>query len=143
MKTVLLGILIVCTACICFAEEFKSKEEITSFLRDLSPQITKGEIKQAFKKIKPYWPIPAHEVDAIVYQVETQSGQITSRLGQPLSMEVAKTYKIGKSFYREVYLLKYEKHAMCWVFTFYKPKNKWLVNSVVFCDIFERLFEEE
>jgi len=36
---------------------------------------------------------------------------------------------------------KFENHAIYWQFTFYKPKDKWLVNGVQFLDSLDILYE--
>ena len=58
-------------------------------------------------------------------------------------MEFAGTLRLGGSFVRRVYVQKYEKHAIAWVFTFYRPGEKWLVNSVRFTDQLDGFYEWE
>ena len=125
------------------AEAFKSKKEISPFLKSLSSEMIQGNIKDVFEKLKPYWPIPGQEVDAIVYQLENQRNQVMSRFGKILSMEGVEKSFVGDSFYRETYLVKYERHAMAWEFTFYKPDDKWIVNSVLTSDQLDGLFREK
>ena len=135
--------LLACFHTRCMAQEFENKKEISLFLEGISPELVKGNIKPAFEKIQKYWPIPAQELDAVVYQLESQRSQILNRYGKPLAMERAKKLALGDSFYKEIYLLKYEKHAMCWIFTFYRPEEKWIVNSIIATDQIDSLFEEK
>jgi hypothetical protein len=125
------------------AETLQSTKEISQFLETLCPSIVQGKIREVFDKIRPYWPIPAQEVDVIVYQLENQKGQVVSRFGKPLAMERVDTLVIGDVFYREVYLLKYEKHAVAWVFTFYKPSDQWRINSVFTSDQMNDFFRKK
>ncbi|MBU0992300.1 MAG: hypothetical protein KJ737_07380 [Proteobacteria bacterium] len=138
-----LAIILLAMPSVLMAETFKSKKDVSGFIASLSTEIVQGKIKEVFDKIKPYWPIPEQEIDVIVYQLENQRNQIISRFGKRLSIERAETFEIGDSFYREVYLVKYEKHAVAWVFTFYKPMEQWIVNSVRTSDQMDDFFQKK
>jgi hypothetical protein len=58
-------------------------------------------------------PLPKHEIDGLIYQIKQQV---------PL-------------------LQKYENHAILWFFDFYRPKDKWLVNTFWFHDRWQELFK--
>ena len=94
--------------------------------------IGEGKLKEAYETLKPYWAIPDHEVDAIIYQTETQRGPIATRFGKSLSIEHIKTESIGDVFVRHIYLERFEKHALAWIFMYYRPKDRWLVNAVIY-----------
>lgn len=56
-------------------------------------------------------------------------------------MERAGTQVLGDSFVRYIFLEKYERHAIVWAFTFYRPRDNWLVNSAIYTDDFSGMFE--
>ncbi len=143
MKIILSMLILLLFHCTTHAEEFNSTKDFQPFLKDVTNSIAAKDMKEAFNKIKPYWLIPSHEIDGIIYQYESQVGAIEKRFGKCLSMEYIGSKVIGKSFQKEIYLQKFEKHAMMWSFTFYKPKDKWIINSVFAKDLFEDLYEDK
>ncbi|MDQ8020918.1 MAG: hypothetical protein REI94_03710 [Moraxellaceae bacterium] len=91
--------------------------------------------------LKPYWPVPGVEVDNLANQTNTQWPMLKGRFGQSLRSEFVKECKAGESLARFVYLQKFQNHALRWVFTIYKPKDKWVFNSVSFDDNVGVLFQ--
>ncbi len=90
--------------------------------------------------LKPYWPIPVVEIDNVINQTKIQWPIVQQRFGKPIGSEFVKEEKAGASFVRLTYLQKFEKHAVRWLFVFYKPKEEWLINTVTFDDQVGRLF---
>ena len=103
--------------------------------------LAKDKTKEAVSLFKPYWPLPPTEIDMLILKIQNQTSMISSRFGKVVGFEFLKQQQVGKCFVRYIYILKYENHAMRWLFTFYKPQNKWLVNSVYFDDKLSELFE--
>lgn len=99
------------------------------------------KIVEGFSSFKPYWPLPPVEIDGLINQTNIQWPMVKQRFGKSVGIELVKEYKIGTSFIRYVYLHKFENHAIKWVFTFFKPKNVWVVNAVSFDDSIDVLFE--
>lgn len=143
LRLMFLVVIVLALPSLLTAEPIKSTKEVSAFLDTLVPDIVQGKIKAVFEKMKPIWPIPAQEVDVIVYQLENQRDQVISRFGKIVAMERVDTYAIGEAFYREVFLLKYEKHAVAWVFTFYKPSDRWIINSVITSDQMDDFFRKK
>lgn len=119
-------------------EDVKATETLSQQVADL---IAAGKLKAAYARLKPYWPIPAHEVDALIYQAQGQRPTIEARFGRSLSIERAGTQVLGDSFVRYIFLEKYERHAIVWAFTFYRPGDAWVVNSALYTDDFNAMFE--
>jgi len=117
----------------------------TSATRNLSDKaaalIAEGKIKEAFESFQPYWPLPSHEVEALIHQAQSQRGQISTRFGKSISIEHVTTEAIGNVFIRDIYLEKHEHHAIAWIFTYYRPMDKWIVNRVIFSAQLEPLFK--
>jgi hypothetical protein len=62
--------------------------------------------------------------------------------GAPLKYELVVRQKAGETFCRFVYLCKYERSFLRWVFTYYRPKEKWIFFRVDFDDDVTALFED-
>jgi len=99
------------------------------------------KIVEGFSSFKPYWPLPPVEIDGLINQTNIQWPMVRQRFGKSVGVELVKEYKLGTSFIRYVYLHKFERHAIKWIFTFYKPKDVWVVNAVSFDDKIDVLFE--
>lgn len=100
-----------------------------------------GDPRKSMELLKPYWPIPAEEVDNIAYQTETQLKMVQSRFGNNLGADFIQTKTAGTSFVQHIFIGKFEKHAVRFICVFYKPRDEWFVNSVNWDDRTPLLFE--
>lgn len=95
-----------------------------------------------YATLKPYWPLPAVEIDNLANQTNMQWPMVRQRFGASIASEFVKQIEGGPSFARFIYLQKFQNHAVRWVFTFYKPKDQWIINAVSFDDKLETLFAQ-
>lgn len=123
------------------AEGFKTEKEIRAFSDKFMDQIIKANFKKAFDSTKSVWPLPEVEIDGIVNKIKQQWPMIENRFGMPVDKEWIKEKRIGKSFLRYYYLHKFENHSIYWYIDFYKPRDLWLINRVLFRDNLDVLFE--
>ena len=94
---------------------------------------------EGYNVVKPFWPLPPVEIDSLANQTATQWPMVKQRFGASLSTEFIVETKAGQSIAQLVYLHKFERHALRWVFVFYKPADRWLINSVSFDDKIDQL----
>ena len=99
-----------------------------------------GDAKKSFEILKPYWPLPAEELDNLAYQTESQLKMVASRFGAILGSDFVGTKIAGDSFVQHTYVVKFEKHAVRYICMFYKPKSEWVVNGVHWDDKTALLF---
>ena len=123
------------------ASEFKSEKDIRAFTDNMMNQIVKEKFNTAFNSAKPYWPMPAVEIDGIVNKINHQWPIVNQRFGKAIGKEFVKEERIGKSFLRYYYLHKFTKHAIYWRIDFYKPKSTWKINSIIFLDTLDALYD--
>ena len=136
--------LVLCVFCTVARAEGQTLKDVAATERlatDIAQLIAEGDLQAAYGHLKPYWPLPSHEIDALIYQAEGQRPTIAARFGKSLSMERAGTQVLGDSFVRYIFLEKYERHAIVWAFTFYRPRDSWIVNSAIYTDDFSAMFE--
>ena len=101
------------------------------------------KFEDAYSAVKPFWPLPAIEIDGLANQMRTQWPMVQQRYGKSLATEFIKEEKVGESFVRYIYLQKFERHALRWTFVFYRPAGEgWLVNAVSWDDGISELFGE-
>jgi hypothetical protein len=113
------------------ADVFVSENDLRPFTDKIMEMVIKGELKKAFNTIKPYIVTSEAELQAAAQNSETQRIQLGERYGAPIGYEFIGQKKVGDSLVRIIYLEKLEKQALIWAFYFYKSKNGWVINGVV------------
>lgn len=98
-------------------------------------------ITVAFKKLAPYWPLPADEIESIEDKTIRYLNLLDERFGEKQSVQKLKVEKIGDFALRETYIIKYEYSAIRLQFAYYKNNKGWLVNSFKWDDKFSEEFE--
>jgi len=101
----------------------------------------KKEFSTGLNKAKQYWPIPTVEIDGLANKISQQWPIVDKRFGKAISKEFVKTQRIGESFLRHIYLHKFENHSIYWQIDFYKPRNSWKINTILFLDSLDSLYE--
>ena len=132
--------LLLCSVMI-FADGFKVEEEMRSFSDKFMDHVIHKEFKKGFDSAKPYWPLPTVEIDSLVNQIKQQWPMVDQRFGKVVGKEFIKEERIGKSFIRYIYLHKFTNHALYWSIDFYKPKDEWKINSIVYLDTLDTLYK--
>jgi len=102
--------------------------------------VGQGKITEALLMMKPYMIIPEAEFDVMKDQLATQAPMIKKRFGKSIGSEFIKVDKVGKSLMRVLYIQKFEKHIMRWVFYFYRPGEGWILNTFTTDDSIKQLF---
>ncbi|HYR28585.1 MAG TPA: hypothetical protein VEU30_08970 [Thermoanaerobaculia bacterium] len=100
----------------------------------------KEKLAEGYDVLKPYWPLPPIEIDSIANTTATQWPIVEQRYGASIGTEFLTEQPLGNSFVRLIYLQKFERHAIRWVFIFYKPNDRWIVNSFSFDDSISAMF---
>ena len=142
MKSILLMVAVLILTASLADAGLKSEAEIRKHADSILEKVVKNKLKEAFDLSKQNWPIPAEEIDNLRYQTETQLKSVSSRFGKMLSKEFILEEKIGNSFVRYQYIVKFEKHAIRWMFIFYKPKSEWILNHMSWDDSIQLLFKK-
>ena len=98
-------------------------------------------ITVAFKKLAPYWPLPADEIESIEEKTIRYLNLLDERFGEKQSVNKLRVEKISDFAIRETYIIKYEYSAIRLQFAYYKNNQGWLVNSFKWDDKFSEEFE--
>ncbi|MCK4626002.1 MAG: hypothetical protein KAV00_11870 [Phycisphaerae bacterium] len=88
-----------------------------------------GGVKAAFKKIRELSPLPDSELDLIEKKTQQQLDALRPRFGKIIGFERVRIEVKGQSVMECIYIAKCEKHILRWRFYFYKPKDKWFLNT--------------
>lgn len=114
-------------------QTFKIANEVVS-------AVGQNNIEQAFDILKKYWPLSSAEVDNLKAHTIKQREVVQSRYGKPISIEYIKSSKVGDSMIQHTFIEKFEHHALKWQLSFYKPADKWIINSVYWDDKLSELY---
>lgn len=102
-----------------------------------------GNIEEAFTTIEPYFPISQREYKNLLEQTETQLQGSKSSFGEALDYKFVREETVGEFLARYVFVIRHEMTATVWKFLYYKPGEKWLLNSLHWNDNVSRLFSDE
>ena len=86
-------------------------------------------VKAAFKKIRKLSPLSDSELDPVEKTTQQQLDAVRPRFGKIIGFERVRIEVKGQSVMECIYIVKCEKHILRWRFYFYKPKDKWFLNS--------------
>ena len=123
------------------ARGLRGERECRAFSDRLMKQFADGEFNEGLNSAKPYWPLPEVEIDGMANQIKQQWPMVNQRFGRAVSIEFIREKRIGKSFLRYYYLHKFENHAIYWQIDYYRPREEWKINKIIFLDSLDDLFE--
>ncbi len=111
------------------ANTLVNKNAVKEFAARVMDTVGQGKTTEALMMMKPYMIIPDAEFDVMKDQLATQAPVITKKFGKSIGSEFIKITEVGKSLMRVVYIQKFEKSIIRWGFYFYRPKDRWTLNS--------------
>ena len=120
-----------------------SLAELRKVTDGVMAKVGSGDIEGGLKAIRPYTIIPSPEFDVMLNQVPTQLPGISARFGASIGQEFIREDKLGESMARIVYIHKFERHPMRWMFFAYKGKSGWVINTFRFDDKWHELFSAQ
>ncbi len=123
------------------AEGLKTVNQTENLAEKLVTMFYAKDFKGGIDAARPYWPLPQSELDGLTTTIISQWVVVENRFGEATGYELIKKEKIGSSFIRYYYLHKFERHAIYWNITFYRPEDLWVINTISFMDDLEILFE--
>ncbi len=124
------------------AAELDSKDAARNLAKSAMDKVSGGETLEGINLLKPYLVIPSAEFDAMIEQYKMRESMIKHRFGNIAGVEFIKEEEVGKSLFLITYIQKFERHMMRWRFYFYKPKDKWVLNTFFTDDNIKSLFED-
>jgi len=134
MRILLLVVLALGVTTPVFSQALKAEADIQPFTDKVMKALVKDGISAAFVVMKPVSIIPETEFDSVVLASKAQRDQYGARYGATIGYEYISSKKVGDSLVRVRYIEKTQKHAMPWVFYFYKASGSWVLNSFQWSD---------
>jgi hypothetical protein len=122
------------------AEPLKNVRATKRLAENVVLMVKDNSTDQAFKDLKSHWPLSGEELDTLLAHTKEQRKVVTERFGKSLGVEFLRTEALGDSLVRHIFIEKFEKHALKWQISFYKPQDAWIVNSVYWDDKISELY---
>jgi hypothetical protein len=131
MKQVLFVLTLVLSSLFSFAQDkYLTDVDATQKLsKEVAQLFYDDYITVAFKKLTPYWPLPADELEGLEEKTIRYLNLLDTRFGKKTELVKLRDEKIGDFAKRETYLIRYELSAIRLIFTYYKNGNGWIVNA--------------
>lgn len=104
-------------------------------------KLVNSGVQEAFDELRPYFALEKEEIDMIQIQTYQQMEAIRPRYGEVVGYTLLKEEILGDTVLKYTYLQKFERHAIRWLFFFYKPGNTWIFNEFYVDDKLRELFE--
>lgn len=102
--------------------------------------VTNGKIREALAIAVPHAVLTQEQIDSLTRQIEEQQPTMATRLGASLGYELLRNDTVGGSLQRTVFLHRFDKHAMMWMFLWYRGRDGWILNNVSYVDNLALLF---
>lgn len=116
--------------------------EARAMTDQIMAKVGANELDAVIQLLKSYTIAPEAEAEvaASIGQLKLQQSMIAQRFGSSLGTEFVREEKVGDSLLRITYLHRFDKHAMRWVFLFYRSNKGWVLNTFGFDDNIVALF---
>lgn len=121
--------LVLATPIFANSADLKSKDDVVSFVKTTQSLIAAGDVIKAIEGLKPYVIIPESEFQVALEQYKMQKPMIDQRFGKTIGTELISVQEQGESLMLATFIQKFEKHVMRWRLYFYKPRDKWILNT--------------
>ncbi len=109
-------------------------ERVMDFLKD-------SEFQKAFTELQEYWPLPENEMVQLETQTIKQFNMVADRFGDIIGVDFIKDETIKDFVVKKIYVLRFEKHMIRVLFTYYRNNEGWILNGFKWDDQFGELFE--
>jgi hypothetical protein len=116
------------------------KTELKNYSNNIMRLIKDNRVKDAFAIIKSIWPMPESEIDILEVQTTKHLEAAKERFGATIEYALVEEKVIQDTFFKFVYVIKYDRHITRWEFIYYKPKTKCLLNALKLDDDIGKLF---
>ena len=122
------------------SKDLITKDDVKEFTKDVIEIVANGEPVKALEKFRPYIAVAESEFQVSIEQLQMQQPMIDQRFGKTISAELIEFEEKGDSLMLAIFIQKFEKHIMRWRLYFYKPNERWLLNTYLTDDKIQGMF---
>jgi len=134
------GVLLLIMLGLAYGASLKNMEETKELAEKVLARVVVGDMDGVVTVVKPYWPFPDDELEALVAQTVQQRHLLANRLGKSLGFTLVRREVAADTFLRFVYVEKCENTGLRWMFTFYKVRDVWKFNGFTWDEEISKLF---
>ena len=116
----------------------KETKELSARCSNLFKENKLGDF---FKVLRPYWPLPENEIGSLEEKTIQYMNMLQSRFGKVEGVIKLKEETIGDFAIKETYILRFENSAIRLMYTYYKNKKGWILNTFKWDDSFYEEFK--
>ena len=136
----LLGVTLLTMLDLAHGATLRNAEEAKELAEKVLSRAVVGDMDGIVTVVKPYWPFPEDELEALVAQTSQQRTMLATRLGKSLGFALVRRETAVETLLRLTYVEKFENTGLRWMFTFYKVKDVWKFNGFVWDEEIAKLF---
>jgi len=140
MKRAALALVLFAAALAARADTFKADADLKPFGDRVMSAVAGAGLPAAISVMRPYVVISETELQNALLKMQAQREQMGPRYGKTLGYEYIGTKRLGQSLLRLTYIEKTERHALPWMFHFYRTPNGWVLTSFIANDLSSELF---
>jgi hypothetical protein len=140
MKSILVAAALMASTLSALAQGLPTLDDVKKVTDAAMSKVGKGDIEGGLRTFKPLSIVPSAEFDVMISQAALQLPGMTAKFGDILGYEFIREDRLGESLARYIYIHRFEKHAMRWVFYLYKGKDGWVVNTFRTDEKWDQLF---
>lgn len=119
-----------------------TESDLKQLVEKVMNKFVSENYKGGFDLLSPHWKMPSNEIDTLLMQTITQRSAVKPRYGASLGHEFVSKSQVGSSFIRFVYIEKLQNTALRYTFVFYRPKDSWEFQAMLWDDKINLLFGE-
>jgi hypothetical protein len=124
------------------AQDYMSnKEDLSKHAESVVMHLKDSQFQKAFSELQKHWPLPENEMTQLESQTIKQFNMVADRFGKIIGADFVKDRTVKHYVIRKTYVIRFEKHMIRVLFTYYKNDNGWLLNGFKWDDQFEELFD--
>jgi len=123
------------------AAQLKTTAEARKFSDAVVAHVSEDRVREAFDLSKAHWLLPGDEICAVAEQTRRQMAMVADRFGARIGHEFIRRETAGQSLVRHVCLVKFECHAIRWLFTYYRTNAAWILNKIMWDDNLDEMFQ--
>lgn len=143
MRTYLLGIIAIFSFQLLNAQSaLKDKDAMRKHSDEVIIHFEKAEFTEAFEKLQMYWPLPQNELSKLEMQTIQQFNFVAERFGEMIDSDFIKEQSLKDHAQKYFYVLKFERHMIRVMFTYYHNEKGWILNAFKWDDQYEELLSD-
>ena len=136
----LCGALLLTLMGLAYGATLRNPEEAKELAEKVLSRAVVGDMNGIATVVKPYWPFPEDELEALVAQTAQQRHLLANRLGKSVGFTLVRREVAADTFLRLVYVERFENTGLRWMFTFYKVRDVWKFNGFTWDEEIAKLF---